>query len=246
MDWKNIPLVNCDNNSSCRPTDERSTMENQVPCTNNVNNIIKQMTLKVPTAGSHDSWTDPEVDPTSQDSSVPHAPPSTQYSGVLETCSFVRSDIKKEICQQVIRCKLSKRRHLVLSQVLHPNYLNALFPTLLQYFQPQSVHYNGGIAHITTWKISCYLEVMDHGIPTAEPNTRLREHFLPVLEACNDLFLFWYQQQHSCNTSNRFHPRGTTVKKCHRLMTFITRYTPAPGEQALLKVRPSCRLLVVQ
>jgi hypothetical protein len=145
---------------------------------------------------------------------------------------FVRSNVKAEICKQVIRCKLSKRRHLVLTEAIDPSYLDSLFPTLVQLFEPQHVTYNGGIANIKEWKISCYLEVMEGGVPTTNPNVPLRDLFHPVLSACDDLFLHWYRQQHACNT-NRTRPNTTA---CRRLMTFLTRYTPAPGEQALLKV----------
>jgi hypothetical protein len=172
----------------------------------------------------------------------------------IESCSFVRSNIKKEICQQVIRQKLLKRRHLVISKLFDTNYLHTLFPTLLQHFCPQSVQYNGGIAQITTWKISCYLEVMADGIPTAQPNLVLCRHFLPLLDMCNALFLFWYQQQHSCNhkktstlpsTNTTTTTTTTTTMRCRRLMTFITRYTAAPNEQALLKVRISVGMEII-
>jgi hypothetical protein len=171
----------------------------------------------------------------------------------IESCSFVRSNIKKEICQQVIRQKLLKRRHLVISKLFDTNYLHTLFPTLLQHFRPQSVQYNGGLAQITTWKISCYLEVMADGIPTAQPNLVLRQHFLPLLDVCNALFLFWYQQQHSCNhkktsilpPSTNTTTTTTTTMRCRRLMTFITRYTAAPNEQALLKVRISVGMEII-
>jgi hypothetical protein len=92
------------------------------------------------------------------------------------------------------------------------------------------LQYNGGEAKIKKWKISCYLEVMEGGIPCTDPNLELRAVFEPLLDTCNDFFAIWYQQQHSCNTLTRKSIRG--VK---RLMTFIMRYTPAPDEQALLK-----------
>jgi hypothetical protein len=149
----------------------------------------------------------------------------------FERSRFVRPLVKKEISQLVIRSKLKKRRHLVLSKVIDDEYLQSLFPKLLQYFSPQPVQYNGGRANIQNWKISCYLEVMSHGIPTAEPNLLLLHHFTPLLHVCDSLFLFWYQQQHSCPATLR------DSMRCRRLMTFITRYTSAPNEQALLKVR---------
>lgn len=144
---------------------------------------------------------------------------------------FVRGNVKAEIGKQVLRCKLAKCRHLVVKEAFDPSYLDSIFPMLLKLFDPQHVTYNGGIANVKDWKISCYLEVMDGGIPTTNPNFELRDLFSPLMSACDDLFLYWYRQQHACNASN-----GTIATTCRRLMTFITRYTPAPGEQALLKV----------
>ena len=168
---------------------------------------------------------------------------SSSLSENKENCDqlshWVRPHWKKEIIQKVIRSKLKKRRHLVLSKLIDDAYLQSLFPKLLQHFAPQTVQYNGGRAHIEHWKISCYLEVMHHGIPTAEPNVVLLQHFLPLLQVCNSLFLFWYQQQHSCPVARRSHMRA------RRLMTFITRYTSAPNEQALLKVRFVCCCLIL-
>lgn len=131
----------------------------------------------------------------------------------------------KDIAKHVLQKKLAKQRHLVMKEAINPAYLDFLMPTLIRLFQPQVVTYNGGVANIKRWKISCYLEVMDGGVPTAEPCTALLELCRPLLDACNTLFNEWYRQQHS---------RKQHVIS-HRLMTFITRYTPAPGEQALLK-----------
>lgn len=147
--------------------------------------------------------------------------------------SIVREGVRKEINKQVVRQKLSKLRHLIISQAINPAYLDSLFPYLLENFHPQTVHYNGGIAQVKEWKISCYLEVMQGGVPCTNPNLTLLKVFRPLLDVCNDLFLEWYRQQHACNAKLN----GQVERTCHRLMTFITRYTPAPGEQALLKVR---------
>ena len=150
--------------------------------------------------------------------------------------SFVRENVQQEIVRQVVRQKLRKQRHLVLEKAIRPEYLDKLFPRLLELFKPQTVYYNGGIAKVPEWKISCYLEVMENGVPTTEPNLELKTHFEPLLNACNDIFLYWYRQQHACNRANQ-----KTIISCHRLMTFVTRYTPQPGEQALLKV---CRFFL--
>lgn len=195
----------------------------------------------------------------------PTIPTLSTSSSSLSLASFVRDGVGPEICKKVIRAKLAKQRHLVIRQAIDPTYLDTLFPQLLQLFDPQTVHYNGGIAQITEWKISCYVEVMPGGIPTAHPNTALLQVLEPLLEQCNHLFLHWYRQQHACNNnhpSNSYfskkrlvekenQPRTrpdatptTTVQRCQRLMTFVTRYTPQPGEQALLKVRSLKRCAV--
>ena len=153
---------------------------------------------------------------------------------------FVRENVRSEICRQVVHGKLAKRRHVVLPRVFDAAYLyDIIFPKLLSQFDPQHVSYNGGIAGTKDWKISCYLEVMEGGVPTASPHLGLLQIFQPLLEQCDDLFLYWYRQQHACN-ANRSKLLGVAskneAKRCRRLMTFVTRYTPAPGEQALLKV----------
>ena len=146
---------------------------------------------------------------------------------------FVRAGLKEEIAKQVIRKKLAKLRHLVLEKAISSEYLDSLFPRLLQLFRPQPVVYNGGIGNVKNWKISCYLEVMDGGVPTTDPNLELLDLFQPLLDQCNDLFLYWFRQKNACNKGN---DTNSKILGCSRLMTFITRYTPAPGEQALLKV----------
>ena len=141
----------------------------------------------------------------------------------------VRDNVQKEISKGALRKKLAKMRHLVIERGIEPAYLDLIFPKILGLFHPQTVEYNGGVAKVKKWKISCYLEVMDGGIPCTNPNLELLSVCRPLLDSCNDLFQIWYKQQHACNGKNL---HGMKVE---RVMTFITRYTPAPGEQALLK-----------
>lgn len=125
-------------------------------------------------------------------------------------------------------------RHLVVTKAINTIYLETLFQSyILPLFNPQTVIYNGGIANIKEWKISCYLEVMEGGIPCTNPNIELKEYCEPLLDSCNDLFTAWYKQQHACNSKSSYNENKTI--NVTRLMTFITRYTPAPGEQSLLK-----------
>ena len=154
-----------------------------------------------------------------------------------ELPSFVRQKVHQEIVRQVVRQKLRKQRHLVVEKAILAEYLDELFPKMFELFDPQTVYYNGGIAKVPEWKISCYLEVMEGGVPCTNPNLKLRAHMEPLLDACNEIFLFWYRQQHACNKEGQ-----KPAQRCHRLMTFITRYTPNPGEEALLKVRSLAKL----
>ncbi len=71
---------------------------------------------------------------------------------------------------------------------------------------------------------------MEGGIPCTNPHIQLKTVFEPLLDTCNDLFSTWYRQQHSCNDNAK-----SSTFSVKRLMTFITRYTPVPGEDALLK-----------
>jgi hypothetical protein len=85
----------------------------------------------------------------------------------------------------------------VIEQGISPCYLDSLFPEMLKEFDPQHVVYNGGIAKLKEWKISCYLEVMESDVPCTNPNTKLLQLFEPLLDTCNDLFLKWYRQLHA-------------------------------------------------
>jgi len=143
--------------------------------------------------------------------------------------NMIRRNVEKEIPKKVLRKKLAKMRHLVIEKGIEPSYLDSLFPQILELFDPQTVEYNGGIAKVKKWKISCYLEVMDGGVPCTNPNIELLNVCKPLLKNCNFLFKLWYKQQHACNGKRL---DGIDVE---RVMTFITRYTPAPGEEALLK-----------
>mmetsp|Transcript_20636 Transcript_20636/g.25401 ORF Transcript_20636/g.25401 Transcript_20636/m.25401 type:complete len:250 (+) Transcript_20636:596-1345(+) len=153
------------------------------------------------------------------------------------TSSIIREGVmEKEIVKGVLRKKLSKMRHLMIPKAIHTAYIEEIFANyILKLFDPQTVKYNGGVARIKQWKISCYLEVMDGGIPCTNPNIQLLHHCLPLLDSCNELFLHWYKQQHSCNGNSKFKKINNNIKQVKRIMTFITRYTPSPNESALLK-----------
>lgn len=159
----------------------------------------------------------------------------------LNILSHSEDVISKDISKGVLRKKLSKMRHLVIPKAISAEYLDILFPQILELFEPQIVMYNGGIAKVKEWKISCYLEVMDGGIPCTNPKKDLLLLCLPLLQTCDLLFAKWYKQQHACNGRSIFSKRNNsssntnTIPTVKRLMTFITRYTPQPGEQALLK-----------
>lgn len=219
-------------------------------------------------------------------STIVPATTATTTSMSATTCSsasgMAKDGVAKEITRGVIRAKLAKRRHLVIQQGIRPAYLDGIMPAIIENFHPQTVTYNGGIAKVKEWKLSCYMEVMEGGVPCADPDLKMLGTCLPLLECCDDLFASWYRQQHSCNDAGgrRKIPSATKTKgndsegvlgeeniangerqaseglggmnenatqkqkqwqstddgiKVKRLMTFITRYTAAPNENALLK-----------
>lgn len=224
---------------------------------------------------------------TSSSSTIVPAPstsvPATATSMSATTCSSMAKDgIAKEITRGVIRAKLAKMRHLVIQRGIQPAYLDGIMPAIIENFHPQTVTYNGGIAKVKEWKLSCYMEVMEGGVPCADPDLSMLDICLPLLECCDDLFASWYRQQHSCNDAARRRKIHVATKtkgndgegvlgeeniangerqastglggnnekatqkqqetqstndgiKVKRLMTFITRYTAAPNENALLK-----------
>ncbi|KAL7502733.1 hypothetical protein ACHAXN_000639 [Cyclotella atomus] len=166
--------------------------------------------------------------------------PSADPSPLEDRCSILTlpTEINSLITKNVVRAKLAKRRHLVLTRAISPQYLDTLMPDIVtRLFQPQTVTYNGGVANIKNWKISCYLEVMDGGVPCCNPQIELRNHCSGLLNTCNDLFATWYRQQQGGNKykTSRYQADENGNPIVSRLMTFITRYTPAPDENALLK-----------
>jgi hypothetical protein len=197
-------------------------------------------TTVITAAASLETDTSPKTNNKDGNTSTNSSPNTNENENTSTNNTIVRTGVPKEISKQVLRQKLNKLRHLVIPQGIDPSYLDDLFPQMLDAFDPQTVHYNGGVANLKEWKISCYLEVMPGGIPCTNPNRALLELFQPLLDTCNELFLVWYRQQHACNgnsNNGNGNSNGNTIERsCKRLMTFLTRYTPAPGEQALLKV----------
>jgi hypothetical protein len=113
--------------------------------------------------------------------------------------SHVKDDALPLITKGVLRKKLSKMRHLVVQKLISPEYLDSLMPQIFEHFEPQKVMYNGGIANVKEWKISCYLEVMEGGVPCTNPSLPLLNICGDLLKVCDGVFLEWYRQQHTCN-----------------------------------------------
>lgn len=97
-----------------------------------------------------------------------HDSTDNKSTTIMTILSRPHKTIVKEISKQVLKAKLNKLRHLVLKSVISPHYLeNDICPRLLELFDPQTVTYNGGIANVKRWRISCYLEVMEGGVPVS-------------------------------------------------------------------------------
>uniref|UniRef100_A0A6U6GV36 Uncharacterized protein n=1 Tax=Odontella aurita TaxID=265563 RepID=A0A6U6GV36_9STRA len=68
--------------------------------------------------------------------------------------------VYKEISKEVLRKKLVKMRHLVIKQGIQPRYLDALFPSILEGFEPQVVNvsvYSLQDACNSDWALERYL-----------------------------------------------------------------------------------------
>ena len=90
-------------------------------------------------------------------------------------------------------------RHLVVKEAIKPSYLDSLMPKIIEKFWPQQVVYNGGVANVKNWKISCYLEVMEGGVPCTNPCLPMLDDCSELLDAVDAAFTHWYKQQHACN-----------------------------------------------
>ncbi|GMH46311.1 hypothetical protein TrRE_jg2090, partial [Triparma retinervis] len=140
-------------------------------------------------------------------------PPSIQ--------TILKDDIHKEISKGVLRKKLAKMRHLVVKEAIKPSYLDSLMPKIIEKFWPQQVVYNGGVANVKNWKISCYLEVMEGGVPCTNPCLPMLDDCSELLDAVDAAFTHWYKQQHACNKPGV--PKREEPYKIKRVMNFITR-----------------------
>jgi len=83
----------------------------------------------------------PDIVAISRSSSI--SPTTSDESG--KSCAIVRDGVVKEISKYVLRQKLNKLRHLVIKKGISPEYLDSIFPEMLEYFDPHHVVYNGGI-----------------------------------------------------------------------------------------------------
>ncbi|GMH55047.1 hypothetical protein TrST_g9765 [Triparma strigata] len=174
---------------------------------------------------------------TYDDYSMVNDPVSKQAQTVAELPEDLqihcKENLHEEITKGVLRKKLSKMRHLCVTQAIKPEYLDSIMPEIIRLFHPQQVQYNGGVANVKAWKISTYLEVMPGGVPCTNPCLPLLDLCVPLLDCVDAMFTHWYKQQHACNKPGQ--PKRTEPYKVKRVMNFITRYTAHPKEQALLK-----------
>jgi len=158
--------------------------------------------LAAPPDSSYIRPTHSYVDPTSasfSDHPMSNDPTSLQLQTVLSLpptlLPLTSPTLTADITKGVIRKKLAKMRHLCVTNAVLPSYLDTLMPDILRLFRPQVVNYNGGVANIKEWKISCYLEVMDGGVPCTNPHLPLLDLCTPLLHACDAMFIDWYKQQ---------------------------------------------------
>jgi len=132
-----------------------------------------------------------------------------------------------------------KLRHSCIIKAVDPDFLNELFPKILNIFQPQIVKYSNTNPDISSkdgshgekidWKVSSYMEV-DQTTPGAMQRNvtcdlNLKSLMMPLLEQCNQLFSSWYEKLHGAGS----------IKNLVRLQSFVTRYRPFPNENALLR-----------
>lgn len=103
------------------------------------------------------------------------------------------------------------------------DWLTKLFPSLEAAFDPQDgVKYKG-----VDWKISSYMELEEafiSGQHQVDPNVKLLEACLPLLDICDQKFGDWYR-----------HCYGLKRAKPVRQHSFLTRYLPMKDQDQLKK-----------
>ena len=119
-------------------------------------------------------------------------------------------------------------RHKVLKRQLSPAMLEGMFDDIVRTFTPQQVDYSNTAYGKDHWNLSCFMQYTN-GVAAGKVDLRAGERLMtvcaPILAACDDVFLRWYETLHP--------KRKTASRSLLRLQSFVTRYRPNPDETHL-------------
>jgi len=120
--------------------------------------------------------------------------------------------------------KAVQLRHALVSSVIDPERLTALFPAMKAAYVQQPLDYGRNSRYGDKWRISCYLVVMENWKPKIEAHQPMVECMGPVMDACTEAFAKWFCRQRSLASVN-----------ASVMNAFVTRYRPIQDEDELKK-----------
>ena len=119
-------------------------------------------------------------------------------------------------------------RHSVIRGALDARLLEEVFDEIVSSFSPQQVDYSNTAYGKDHWNLSCFMQYTN-GVAAGKVDLRAGERLMtvcaPILAACDDVFLRWYETLHP--------KRKTASRSLLRLQSFVTRYRPNPDETHL-------------
>ena len=119
-------------------------------------------------------------------------------------------------------------RHSVIRGALDARLLEEVFDEIVSSFSPQQVDYSNTTYGKDHWNLSCFMQYTN-GVAAGKVDLRAGERLMtvcaPILAACDDVFLRWYETLHP--------KRKTASRSLLRLQSFVTRYRPNPDETHL-------------
>lgn len=114
--------------------------------------------------------------------------------------------------------------HELMPGVVPAAELEARLPAMKEAYCQQPLDYGGHSRYGDTWRISCYMVVMESWKPKIEPHEPMVKCMTPIMDQCTEAFGHWY-----CRL------RGLPSVNVHVMNAFVTRYQAVEDEDQLKK-----------
>jgi len=111
-------------------------------------------------------------------------------------------------------------KHAIFKNAVSPKYLRQIFPDMKRHWKPADLSYG----KYKRWNLSCYCEVWEGWTPKTPPHPPMAKTMEDTLSAAKEIFEKWYAERN-----------GLEKVDVITMNSFVTRYSPAPGQDELGK-----------